>query len=395
MSVASARFRIALIPATWPADAADFTGTFYRDQAMALAAAGHQVTVLALRTVPWRIWLRHGIDCRVRIARENNMDVLRLALPELPLGSYRWRRRLWLWGTAYLWRAARARGDQPDIIHAHCAIYAGMAAARLKQASGVPCVLTEHNSAYLTGQYNNRLQDKAARAMAACDARLCVSPALATVLAGRLGVSDWEYVPNVLGARFVELDPSSARCGFRFLNLAAMHEAKQQILLLDAFAQSFPPQVDADVELVIAGEGPQREALVQRARTLGILERVRFPGKLEPGQVPAFMQSGDCFLLSSRYETFGVVLIEALACGLPLIATRCGGPEAIVNEDNGQLVPVGDVVAMAAAMQQAYARRDDVDHEALARKAVAVYGPAAIAERLSTIYRRVLSARSA
>lgn len=393
MTVASDHLRIAIIPATWPADAADFTGTFHRDQAMALRAAGHQVIVLALRTVPWRNWLRHGIDCRLRASREDGLDVLRLALPELPLGSHRWRRRLWQWGGAYLLRVAAARYGMPDVLHAHCIFNAGIAAIGLRRKFGVPCVLTEHNSLHLSGNYPAHMRGWAQQVVASVDARLCVSPVLAGALRTLSEGADWQYVPNVLGVRFLDLPPVPPRTGFRFVSLASMHAHKNQALLLEAFALAFP-DAGADIALVIGGDGPLRDALARRAQELGVTGRVSFPGYIPPYDVPSFMQAGDCFLLASNYETFGVVLIEALACGLPLIATRCGGPEVIVDGSNGQLVPVGDAQAMAVAMRQAYARRATVDREALARQAVATYGPSAIAGRLATIYRRVLAARA-
>ena len=64
------------------------------------------------------------------------------------------------------------------------------------------------------------------------------------------------------------------------------------------------------------------------------------------------MQAADAFVLSSAYETFGVVLIEALACGKPVVSTACGGPDYIVTEENGLLVPVGDTQALGAALEQ-------------------------------------------
>jgi glycosyltransferase involved in cell wall biosynthesis len=83
---------------------------------------------------------------------------------------------------------------------------------------------------------------------------------------------------------------------------------------------------------------------------------VRFLGALAPEQVPQQHAASDAFVLASFEETFGVVLVEALMSGRPVVATRCGGPEDIVHEGNGWLVPPGDPAALAAAMDQAVER---------------------------------------
>ena len=103
------------------------------------------------------------------------------------------------------------------------------------------------------------------------------------------------------------------------------------------------------------------------------------------------MAVADAFVLSSRNETFGVVIIEALALGKPVIATQCGGPESILRPADGLLVPVDDVSAMANAMCQLIERRNDYDPVEIRQSCVARFSETAIAKRLNWIYAEVLS----
>ena len=131
------------------------------------------------------------------------------------------------------------------------------------------------------------------------------------------------------------------------LAVGRLVEAKDYGTLLAAFA-SLGRQ--SRLRLIILGEGPLRENLVSQVARLGIADRVSLPGfVLNP--LP-FMRKAAVFVLSSRTEGFGNVLVEALACGTPVVSTSCPyGPDEILDKGRfGRLVPVGDSQAMAEAI---------------------------------------------
>lgn len=125
-------------------------------------------------------------------------------------------------------------------------------------------------------------------------------------------------------------------------------EEKDFDTLLKAFARV---RNRRPVALVILGDGPLRAELEELATELGVASDVRFEGMV--GNVYAYFSRSSAFVLSSKREAFGNVLIEALACGTPCVATRCasGGPQEILaSGEFGQLVDIGDVGGMANAM---------------------------------------------
>jgi glycosyltransferase involved in cell wall biosynthesis len=94
-----------------------------------------------------------------------------------------------------------------------------------------------------------------------------------------------------------------------------------------------------DARLILVGDGVERERLVALSIQLGIQKYVQFVGKVPHKEVQTFMQQADVFVLPSLSEGFGIVILEAMACGLPIVATRVGGiPEVIKNDINGYLV---------------------------------------------------------
>ena len=197
-------------------------------------------------------------------------------------------------------------------------------------------------------------------------------------------------MPNIVNERFCsfELRPNESK-NFEFINVALMTENKCQANILHAFSRI--SKVNPNIRLTLGGDGPVRSQLEQLAHDLGIAEKVKFTGMLTREQVLAAMAAADAFVLSSRYETFGVVVIEALALGKPVIATRCGGPESIVRKEDGILILVDDVDALAAAMIKMVENRNDYDPAEIRKACSARFSEAAIAKRLMNTYADVVA----
>ena len=151
--------------------------------------------------------------------------------------------------------------------------------------------------------------------------------------------------------------------GKRILTVGSLKDQKNHALLLRSFAALGL----SDAQLMLLGEGENQAALKALASELGIADRVIFAG-FHPDPAP-FFATADLFVLSSDYEGFGNVIVEALSFGLPVVSTDCpSGPSEILQGGRfGQLVPVGDAPALAEAMGNAL--KADVDRIALTQRA--------------------------
>jgi len=162
--------------------------------------------------------------------------------------------------------------------------------------------------------------------------------------------------------------------GQRILTVGSLKDQKNHSLLLRAFAAMSPP----DARLMLLGKGEGEAGLRALASNLGILDRVIFAGfHVDPSP---FYATADLFVLSSDYEGFGNVIVEALSFGVPVVSTDCpSGPAEILEGGRwGTLVPVGDAEALAAAIDRALATLHDPD--ALKRRA-ADFAPEIAARR--------------
>ena len=127
---------------------------------------------------------------------------------------------------------------------------------------------------------------------------------------------------------------------------------------------------------------------------LEIGDCVKLTGQIPNRQLPEMYRSSDCFVLPSDSETFGVVYAEAAAIGLPIIATKCGGPEDIVNVTNGLLVPLNDEKALCEAMGYIYDNIDKYSRKDISEDIRHKFSEEAVSERLFSLYRMILDGDS-
>jgi glycogen(starch) synthase len=137
------------------------------------------------------------------------------------------------------------------------------------------------------------------------------------------------------------------------------------------------------------GDGPSRRAAEQQARPLAA--PVRFTGFAPHARIPAVLQHIDLLVLATRYEELPSVLIEAMAAGLPVIASRVGGIPALIDHDvNGLLVPPGDAAALAAAITRVLTEPDTAARlAAAARQTAQRYTWPALARQVAAVYLQV------
>ncbi|MDX5371556.1 MAG: glycosyltransferase [Pseudomonadaceae bacterium] len=137
-------------------------------------------------------------------------------------------------------------------------------------------------------------------------------------------------------------------------NVGRLHPDKDQATLIRGFAQALP-QLPAGSLLAIMGSGKLEASLKHLAAELGVTDSVRFLGQVAGGR--RYFKAFDLFALSSDHEPFGMVLLEAMAAGVPVIGTDCGGGREVV-QGVGELFPLGDAVALAGALQRQAQNRD-------------------------------------
>lgn len=386
---------ILVIPSWYSTPTNAQRGSFFREQAQMLQNAGHQVGLLV---PPSRVRTWHGLQEIRQHWQQSPAEVQHTVADALP--TYRWH---W-WGfPASFYPPARAhiafevfdryctRYGHPDVIHAHSALYGGYIAAKLKQRFHIPVVLTEHLSAIIKGQLFPDQRRRLRETLYEMDTCTAVGAPLAQAMQRYAPGLNVEIIGNPVDTTLFDLSaPPPPDEAFRVLVIANLNPNKGIDILLRAFHLAFTGD---DARLHIIGDGAERTNLEQLAADLEIASQVEFAGRQSLEAVRDAIQQSHTVVSSSYVETFGLTLIEALACGKPVIATRSGEPENIVNADNGLLVPTGDPDALAQALQTMRQNFAHYDPHRLRANCLEEFGEVAFIHRLETIYRRVLTDR--
>jgi glycosyltransferase involved in cell wall biosynthesis len=296
--------------------------------------------------------------------------------------------------------AARlARTGEFDAVHAFWPLPHGLLGLAAKRAARIPLVSTFFGVelTWVESQLG-ALRPLVRRIVRRSDAVTAISTHTASLL--RRLAPETEPVIIPFGAT-VEANPHEPEpedrlhAGLRMLFVGRLVERKGVHVLLDALAllPEEPP-----IRLEVVGDGPEREALEHRARSLGVAERVHFHGFVSQEELERQLADCDALVLPAvvdakgDVEGLGVVLLEAMSFGKPVIASASGGiPDIVRPSENGLLVPPGDAKALAAAIE-CLAREPALVRRlgATARRDVrANFSWDSILDRLDAVYRRV------
>ncbi len=308
---------------------------------------------------------------------------------------------LWLGCQRRGLRAVRRHwaGQRPQVVHAHVLLRTGLLAWALGAAWRVPYLLTEHWTLYLPPRaagipaWRRLLTGAVVRRAGALHT---VSRALAEALA-KLGARapSTAIIANVVDINIFypsfSADPGPAR---RLLHVAAFHDDIKNlsgVLRVVAGLRAAWP----GLRLRVAGYGPDEARLRAYAAELGLLAdgTVVWLGKLPHPAVAAELRQATALVSFSRAETFGVVLLEARACGRPVVATRVGGVPELFEPAGafGLLVPADDEAALAAALAAVLSGTPAFDPARLRADAAARCGPQAVGAAFAQLYGQLLS----
>ena len=281
---------------------------------------------------------------------------------------------------------------RPDVMHAHNMVYAGMMGNYLSNKYSIPIVVTERSSEHLMRDLPDVLESMISKHFQEMNNLNAVSPSFVKQLERKYSIEEdkVKWFPNVIDRVFEDENVENQSSGgkFVFLNVANLIPIKGQEEMIRAFGTAF--KNDNGVVLKIAGDGYLRQHLESVVSELG-LTNVEFLGFLRRERVVDEMRKCNVLLLPSYYETFGVVLIEALALGKPVIASKCGGPECIVDSTNGLLFECRNTEQLTHSLKEIKENYREYDHQKIKRDVIKRFGREEFYKRIRRIYETAIN----
>lgn len=393
MSAVKDPLHVVWLPSWYPTFEDSIKGNFFKEQAQGLLKHGVNIGVIypeirSLKDLSFASVLKNHFQ--TTIEDENKIPTFRLHGWNLFPKMGKSQMSAWVKHALKLMDNYVQKRGKPELIHAHSVMWGGIAAQAIAEKYHIPYMITEHftgiqklnplgsplNACWSTPYLISAYQQ------ASCV--LAVGCALKKAIESFVD-KEVQVLPNFFDDEFFSLKPASTfQAPFRYFCLAQLSPTKNYPLLLKAFQKVHA--YNNRVSLEIGGSGKIRGQLEALAQELGIASSVKFLGGLTRQEALAAMHRSDAFVLSSNVETFGIVVIEALATGLPVIATKSGGPEEIINDEVGILVPLHDEAALAKGMIDLQLNYNRYVKEKLRSSAVERYSQKVIIQKLIQKY---------
>lgn len=366
--------RILILPSWYPTADDPVRGSFFAEQAAALARFGHTVTVMAVYNDG-----EHG----VRTEKRTNGNLTEYLIHIKPL-----RFHLTYFRILREMRRILRESGKPDIIHVH-SFRALRYARALKRRLRVPVVVTEHVTWFERDMLSEKELAAISRDYNAADAMIAVGDGLKNTIQP-LCRKEVRVIPNLTDRRFLENgrhDPPQNGC-FRFISVCLLDRKKGVDVLLDAFAGLRKTHPEA--MLTICGDGEELENLRAQAKALAVEDAVEFAGRCSREECARRLKAAQAFVLPSRFETFGIVFVEAMGCGLPIIMTKTGAWKTLARTETGLAVESEDVHGLAAAMASMMENYGRYDPDTIRDFCRSHFSEEAICRRLTAEYERVI-----
>ncbi len=277
---------------------------------------------------------------------------------------------------------------KPDLIHVHVLTRLGVIAWIQKILHKTPYIITEHWSRYLPGNDFSGFLRKTACKLVVRNARTVttVTENLATAMKNH-GLKNDNYVvlPNVVNLDMFHIsEKNNNPC--KIIHISCFEDKSKNISgLLESLKIIDDKGIDFQCKLI--GEGMDLDLMKEKAKNLQLINKVSFTGLLQGQALADELSSGDFLVLSSNYENMPVVILEALASGLPVVSTNVGGIKEMIDDTKGILVEPRNKEALAEAMIKMIETHKNYDANYLRNSVIKKYGYESVGMFLSRLYK--------
>ena len=282
---------------------------------------------------------------------------------------------------------------KPDLIHVHVLTRLGVIAWIQKLLHKTPYIITEHWSRYLPGNDFSGFLRKTACKLVVRNAKTVttVTENLATAMKNH-GLKNDNYVvlPNVVNLDMFHINKKNTDATSyvpTIIHISCFEDKSKNISgLLESLKIIDDKGIDFQSKLI--GEGMDLDLMKEKAKELQLINKVSFTGLLQGQALANELSSGDFLVLSSNYENMPVVILEALASGLPVVSTNVGGIKEMIDDTKGILVEPRNKEALAEAMIKMIETHNNYDANYLRNSVIEKYGYESVGMFLSRLYNK-------
>jgi len=386
--------KVVVIPSWYPTNKKPFHGIFFQEQSQALSRIYDVIIFLLPKLLWWRTAIATRFNLEDPIESRSGIKVYQgqvIVPPRLPKKIFPY---FFDWATEKCFKDLLKCWGKPDLIQVHNIVPAGWIGMRLGKQHNIPVVLTEHSGPHRSDAQTDNDWYKIRTALKRVNKVVAVSPSLKSKIQDFQSGLDVSVVGNLTKTDYFTPDHHlkkevNSQDKIHFLCISDLIREKGIHFLFEAAIQLIKRHF-GNFQIIIGGNGPELSKLKSLAIESDIYySHCQFLGDLTREEVKYWMQRCDVFVLPSLGETFGVVNIEAMACGKPVISTRCGGPEFVVTPETGILVPPADSESLANAMKGFITGQYKFESSIICKSVKDRFGEDAFLNNISMVYEEV------
>jgi glycosyltransferase involved in cell wall biosynthesis len=375
--------KVLCLPAWYPSEDNPVEGVFVKEQAKAVNLYDDVIVlyITQSKTAKKLYTVSDSVEEGIRTIR------VKYAHSPLPYTNYLLSFLVPIFITILVSRRLIKEGFRPDVIHAHV-FTAGVPAVIMGRLHKIPVIITEHYSNFIDHTLSKLEVIIAKYVMTRANLVLPVSNCLKKHIEAYGIHASFSIIPNVVNTElFTNREPGEININpKKLLTVALLRDGKGINYLLQSVKRLSLKCNDLTLDII--GDGPGRAELEALSIKEGIADIVRFHGLKDKKEVSKFMRETDIFVLPSLAESFGCVFIEAMASGVPIIATNVGAMPEIVTEDIGTLVSPMNADELADAIDYMLDHYLKYDPRSIRRYAVEKYGYETVGLQIDKLYRQ-------
>lgn len=358
-----------------PSAEAPTNGLFEWDQAVALHEYGVNVAYVVIDLRSIRKKRKIGFSRTIK----NDINVFTIAIPIGPIYKKIFN-KIGSLALEYVYNKVKNIWGTPEIIHAHFLDY-GYMSVKLSKKENIPLILTDHSSDYdsncKVSRYAKKIYEQTTQVIS-------VSEDMKKRIYNCTGI-ETKVVPNLVKIS-TDIKVKERYRYQKFVSAGNLVPEKNYLKLITAFSKVH----NKDISLVIYGDGPEERKIKKMISDLNMEHRIVLKHKVPREQLLKTYEKMDAFILVSKQETFGVAYIEALACGLPVIATNHGGPKDFVNTQNGIIIDPDEEEQIIQAIFDIASDKYQFKCKNISEEIIEKFSPKVISQKLWEIYDEVI-----
>lgn len=371
--------KILVIPSWFPPKG----GKFFQEQSEALALSGHEVHVLAFNEYS----LKEFTLQQQNIFMEHNITIYEKKFWRIPKLRSANEKRFIKQYTRFATKMVEK--IQPDILHVHSCCWGGVVANHLHALTNIPYIITEHRGRFLGIQNSQNLikdwhKPLLIKSLQEAAAIVAVSSQLGVGVASfaSLPKEKIQIIPNLVFP-FDSVEDRTNDAVFQFAFIGSLEDYKGIDLLVNAILE-LRKETKQKFCVKVAGKGSLMKAVKRHIQEQQLEENLKLMGQLNRDEISHLLQESHALVSTSTFESFGVNVVEALFHGKPVLVTKSGGPEDIVNENNGMIVK-HTAEAVSNGMKKLMSTAKKYDSDRIKKDAWGKYAPEKVVKELEKV----------